>query len=158
MVILTFFSLVCFYQRCLARYYADSCFYFAISDIPGALFICLLPQSVSRQIQIGKGTEHKQGIGIFVQSTVTNLGESKHAFDHSNDMLHLGPDFRLGSVACLGRLIQRLIATALLVGEILGSVRHLVNDLRLNSVSRITPYPFLLTMQQFFTTPASRAR
>jgi hypothetical protein len=51
-----------------------------------------------------------------------------------------------------------LIATALLVGEILGSVRHLVNELRLNGVSRITPYPFLLTMQQFFTTPASRAR
>jgi hypothetical protein len=149
-VILTFFSLFCFYRRFLARYYADSCSCFAASYVPDASFLRFISQSATVQIQIGQRKEHKQGIGIIAQAMVTNLGKTKHAFYHRKDMLHPGTDFRLGAVACLGRLIQRLIATALLVGEVLYNGRHLANDLRLSGVSRISAHSSRFIMQQVF--------
>ena len=58
-------------------------------------------------------------MGILGQPTVTDLGKAKHPLHDTENMLHLGPDFRFGPVTRLGRLTQGLIATPLRVGKIL---------------------------------------
>ena len=121
MVILPFFAWICFFRRHLVRYYPDSCSYYVDSGIEDAPSLRLVSQSPSCLVQIGQRTEHKQGIGILVQPTVADLGEAEHALDDRKDMLHPGPDFRLGAVACLGRVIHRLIAAPFLVREVLGT-------------------------------------
>ena len=93
----------------------------ASSDAPTLRHVA---QSSSRQIQIGQRTQHKQGMGILGQAAVADLGKAKHTLDHGKHMLHLGPDFRLGAVARLGRLIQRTVAPAFLMGEVLCTGRR----------------------------------
>jgi hypothetical protein len=86
-VMLSFFTWICFFRRHLVRYYPDSCSYYIVTGIEDAPSLRLVSQSPSCLVQIGQRTEHKQGIGILVQSTVTALGKAKYALDHRKDML-----------------------------------------------------------------------
>ena len=82
MVILLFSSWICFFLRRLTLYYPDSLLYYAVTGIPDAPSLRLVAQSPSCQIQIGQRTEHKQGVGIFVQLTIADLGKTKHTLEH----------------------------------------------------------------------------
>jgi hypothetical protein len=150
MVIQLFFTLICFPRPRLARYSPDSRLYYALAGIAVTPSLRLVSQSAARQIQIGQGTEHKQGIGILVQPTVVDLGKIRHAFDHRKDMLHPGPDFRLGAVARLGRFIQRLIAMSVLMGEVLCTGSRSADNLALASIDRVAPYPRFFPVQLVF--------
>lgn len=89
-------------------------------------------------------------MGILGQATEAYLCKTEHPLDHCKDMLHLGPDFRLGAVAHLGRLIQWLVASAFLVSEILRARCRLAYCLGLSSVGRIVPYTRFAPVQQVF--------
>jgi hypothetical protein len=149
-MILMFFTGIGLLRCYGSRFRRDLLFPSIVTHHPDAPALRHLAQPSSRHVQIGQRTAHKQVMGIPFQPAVTDLGKTEHAFDHRKDMLHLGPDFRLAAVACPGRLIQRLIATALLVGEVLGRRCRLANDRRLTGVSRIAPHPPLRAMQQVF--------
>jgi len=137
-MILLLFALICFPRHCLARYYHDSCFYYAFTGIPDTSSLHLVSQSPSCQVQTGQRTEHNQFVGILAQLTVANPGKTKHELDSRKDMLNPGPDFLSGAVAYFGRFIQQLIAAAILVSEVLRTAIRSADDLVFADIDLVT--------------------
>jgi len=133
-MLLMFFTGICFVRRYLSRFYRGLLFHGAVSALLDAPSLRWTSQSSSRHIQVGQRAQHEQGMGILGQATVTYLGKAEHPFDHCKDMLHLGPDFRLGAVARLGCIIQWLVAPAFLMGEVLCTARRSAHRLGLPGI------------------------
>lgn len=127
----------------LERYFAlcgrISAFFVRHSYPSGALTLCQTAQSSSRQVQIGQGTQYKQGMSIFGQATITYLGETKDAFHDTKHMLDLCPHFRLGPVARPVRRRQRFVTAAFCLGKVPGPWRSPLNHFTLSGIGRGHP-------------------
>ena len=77
-------------------------------------------QVVPHHVQIGQGAGGKQAVGIFLQSTVTDLHEAKDALDHPNGMLHFRPDTGFGFVLPPLNLVDPVLVAVAFVGKVPG--------------------------------------
>ncbi len=119
-----------------------------VRRIPGTRALRHAQQVPSGHEQIRQATGHEQAIGILVQPPITDLSESKDAFDDKKRMLDLRANLGFRSVLLLFRLAQWTVAGTLSVGEITGRRCTFPNGFRLATVGRIAPDTGFFPVQQ----------
>lgn len=108
--------------------------FIAIGSVFGAIVLgdrgfpisfCLLrtdcsQHRIANEKNVGQGRRYKHAVGVLRQPTVAHLGESEHALDDPDRMLHPGTDARLGAILRLDRIVDKVLPLALPIGEIAG--------------------------------------
>ena len=117
-------------------------------QIPGACALRHAQHVPSGHEQIRQATGHEQAIGILVQPPITDLSESKDAFDDKKRMLDLRANLGFRPVLLLFRIAQWTVACAFSIGEITGLRRTFPNGFRLSTVGRIAPDTGFFPVQQ----------
>lgn len=116
----------------------------------GGLTLRQASQSSPGKVQIGQRTENKQGMGVFGETKIADLGKSKYPLHDPKEMLDFSPNFRLGTVTQSIAIRQRFISAAFCLGKIFGAGCATLNHITLAGIGRVTPDACFITMQQVF--------
>src|SRR5580698_361146 len=107
-----------------------------------------IEQSASGQVQISERRGNLKPVQILRQASVAHLLKAKDSLDHSDRVLDLGPNLRLGTILCLLGQIDPAAAAIPTIGEILGAWSSATDRIGLTLIALITPYSGLSAVQQ----------